>query len=76
MKTMMISLSEKVLEILEEKHIKSGGHNGCRVPELCHQTDSTCQDMRETLRILYKQKRIKIRDGIHGYLIFINNEKK
>gem|GEM_PF-6309124 len=73
---MTISLSEKVLEILEAKRIKSGGHNGCYIPELCRQTESTFQEIRKILRVLYKEKTITVRDGGHGFLIFINHGKR
>jgi len=63
-------LESFIIEILAEKKRISSGHCGVYVVDLIRQTESTFTEVKECLKKLKKDKKIKIREGIHGYLIF------
>ncbi len=70
-----MNLQEKILQILEEKHKKSGGHCGTYGVELRDKTGEEWSVIREELKPLFKNNKIKVCDGSKGKLFFLKIEK-
>lgn len=66
-----MEVGETILQILEVKHKSSGGRCGTYLPEIVRRTGLDLQEVKDQLNVLYKQKKIKIRPGAHGRLIFL-----
>lgn len=64
-------MRDKILEILSNKHKKSGGHNGTYIPQICLNLGVEYKDIKNDLNSLYKDGKITIREGAHGNLIFL-----
>lgn len=68
-------MSERIVQIVTEVNEKSGGHNGITIPRLLEMLDKNYDEVKQVLRDLYKEKKIIVRDGIRGKLIFLNKRK-
>jgi hypothetical protein len=55
-----------MLEVIKKKHLDSGGHCGLKVTDF----KGDINQVKKNLNKLYKEKKITIREGIHGKLIF------
>ena len=72
----MENLENEVIKILIHKHKISGGHNGTYAVSILTQLQIEYASLRKILNKLYKEKKIIIRDGSKGKLIFPNVKKK
>ena len=72
----MENLENEVIKILIHKHKISGGHNGTYAVSILNQLQVEYSSLRKILNKLYKEKKIIIRDGSKGNLIFPNVKKK
>lgn len=72
----MEDIEGEVLKILIHKHRISGGHNGTYIVKLKTQLQIYYDSLRKVLNKMYKEKKIIIRDGSKGKLIFPNVKKK
>ena len=72
----MENLENEVIKILIHKHKISGGHNGTYPVSILTQLQIEYASLRKILNKLYKEKKIIIRDGSKGKLIFPNVKKK
>lgn len=72
----MENLENEVIKILLHKHKISGGHNGTYAVNIFNQLQVEYASIRKILNKLYKEKKIIIRDGSKGKLIFPNVKKK
>lgn len=63
-------LTDKITDILQERSKKSGGHNGSYIPELLFRLNIKYAEVKEPLNQLFKEKKITIRSGSQGKLIF------
>lgn len=70
-----ISLSDKILKILEEKYESSGGHCGVYGAELVNLLSTEWKEVRNAIKPLYKDKKIKVSPGSRGNLFLINRQK-
>ncbi|MFL1896826.1 hypothetical protein ACJRPK_14055 [Aquimarina sp. 2-A2] len=68
---MDIDSTKLILQALKAKSDTSGGHCGTYLVNLSHSTSIELKELKKALNELYKNKEIKIREGIHGKLIFI-----
>lgn len=66
----------KVVEIIEEKHIKSNGCCGTYYNYFITTILLSKQELEKIITILVKNKKVVIREGIHGKMIFSTNNKK
>jgi hypothetical protein len=64
------NLKERVLNLLEEYHRKTGGKCGLSFVNICIELSVSNEIIKPILNYLYKQKVILIREGINGKLIF------
>lgn len=71
-----MNLQDKILQILEEKHKKSGGHCGTYGVELRDMTGEDWQAVRNELKVLYTENKIEVRDGSKGKLFFLKKENR
>jgi hypothetical protein len=62
-------MKEKVLQLLIDKHIKSGGHNGYYLPKLISDAESNYNEVRKAISEIHKDGLLKTADGAHGVLI-------
>ena len=69
-------LKEKVMNIIIEKYKISGGHNGCYPSRMKNELKVEYPQLREALNQLFKDKKIIIKDGSQGQLIFPNIRRK
>ena len=65
-------MEEQVLQQIEEAHNKSKGKCGITIPSIQNNLDLSYKTLRPILEKLYREKKIIIRDGINGKLIFKN----
>lgn len=65
--------SPQIQILLEEYAKQTGGHCGLTVAELHHRSGLPLSKVKVQLGGLHKEKLIRVRDGIHGKLIFLNN---
>lgn len=63
-----------ILELIHEKHKRSNGHCGLSIQELSRQSGISLAKVKEELRQLHKDGKIRVRDGAQGKLIFPTNE--
>lgn len=68
-------MKEKILEILQAKHELSGGNCGTYIPSVLEILNLEYKDMKNELNSLYLEKKIEIREGAHGQLLFLKVEK-
>lgn len=61
-----------ILEAITEVHEKSGGKNGIYIPKISEKTGLDWLETRKQLTVLYKNKTIRIQDGINGKLVCLN----
>lgn len=67
---------EQVLEIIENKHSESGGSCGCDIPGIMLKVNLDYENIKPILNELFTQKVIRVRKGINGNLIFINDKNR
>lgn len=65
-------MEDKVWETIMEKHTASGGHNGSYAARIKNQLNIPYSELRKILNRLYKEKKIILKDGSQGKLIFPN----
>ncbi len=63
----------QVIEIITNKHLSSGGNCGLTITQIRSQLNCDLQELKKVLNELFKDNQIKIKDGIHGKLILMNN---
>lgn len=73
---MKISLSDEILKILEEKYESSGGHCGVYGAELVNRLHIEWKEIRNAMKSLYKNEKIRVSEGSKGKLFLINREKR
>jgi hypothetical protein len=59
-----------VLEAIEQNALKSDNKTGIYAPKICELTTLDWFDVKKELNRLYAEKKITIRQGINGKLIF------
>lgn len=64
-----------ILELIKKKHEISGGHNGYSLNRLCEDSGLSKQEIREAIKELRKQGKVKIREGINQNLVFYEQSK-
>lgn len=70
------TLTQKILQVLEEKYQKSGGHCGTYAVDLVNGLNHSWQEIREAMKPLYTENKIVVKPGQKGNLFFINREKR
>lgn len=65
-----MELKNRLLEVIKEKHQRSGGKCGTKPVEIAMQLKLEYSETKEILRILHKEKKIQIREGVNTYLLF------
>lgn len=68
-------LKGKVMNIIIEKYKVSGGHNGCYPSRMKNELKVEYPELREVLNQLFKEKKIILKDGSQGKLVFPNVKK-
>lgn len=68
-------ITDKITTLLQEKSTKSGGHCGTYLPELLLGLKIKHEEIKEPLNQLFKEKKITIRPGSQGKLIFLGKPK-
>jgi hypothetical protein len=63
-------LKSKILQLIEENHVRSGGHCGLSSVKLCEVLQVDYPELKESLNELYEEKLFKVRDGANGLLLF------
>lgn len=63
-------LKSKILKLIEENHVKSGGHCGISPVKLCQALKVDYPELKGSLNELYEEKLFKVRDGANGFLLF------
>ena len=66
--------TEKVLQCLREKKIKSGGHCGSYFIEVRNKTGFSTQELKNILNQLFIDQKISVKPGFHGKLIFLKEK--
>jgi hypothetical protein len=67
----MEELEKKVLEIVNEKHIKSGGNNGNLFYEFDEVLQLPLEERNALLQKMHNEHKIVIREGQNGRLIML-----
>ncbi len=73
---MKTSLSDEILKILEEKYESSGGHCGVYGAELVNRLRIEWKEIRNAIKPLYRDNKIRVSEGSKGKLFLINREKR
>lgn len=68
-------MENEVWRLIIEKHKTSGGHNGSYASGLKNQLNIPYSELRKILNKLWKEKKITLRDGSQGKLIFPKKTK-
>lgn len=63
-------LNLRILEIIGQANNSSGGKCGITPAKICLELDMEYKDVKESLNELFESEKIKVRDGINGYLLF------
>ena len=58
------------MKIVEEKHINTNGMCGISIPKIMISLNKEAKVVKESLLKLWKEKKIIIREGVNGKLIF------
>jgi len=66
-------MRSQTIEIITNKHLSSGGHCGLTINQIRNQLNCDMNELKQVMNELFKDNQIKIKDGIHGKLIFFNN---
>ncbi len=66
--------SPQLLEIIQENSNKTDNKCGLLAVHLNQRSGIAMPEIKEQLNQLFVAGKIKVRDGIHGKLIFINNK--
>lgn len=64
-------LKTRIVEILTEKKIKSGGHNGTYLVEIRDKTGAEIAEIKTVLNELYREKKIRKAQGSRGVLVLL-----
>lgn len=64
------SMEEKILEIVNEVHVKSAGKCGISAVKICEKLGVDYSEIKKPLNHLYDNDLIKVREGINSHLIF------
>lgn len=64
-------MQEKILELLREKFKTTNG--GCAIVELMEKLELSKLELETHLRELYKEKKIKVRQGVNYKIIYEKN---
>lgn len=67
---------DRIIQEVDLIHEKTKGHNGVLVYRLMGILKFTLEELKPYLRKLQKEKKIIIRDGIHGFMVFKNLKNK
>lgn len=72
------TIQNSILDLIYNKYIKSGGHNGCYLVEIKNSLNLTSSELLEALNSLKISNQVIEKQGHHGILIFYNstNEKR
>lgn len=62
------------MKIIEENHIRTNGMCGTSIPQVMILLNKEASAIKESLLKLWKEKKVIIREGINGKLIFKNNK--
>lgn len=65
----------QILTLLQEYSERTGHHCGLTVPQLMNRSGLPLAKVKVQLGTLYTEGKIKVREGIHGKLIFINQNQ-
>lgn len=71
----MEELEEKVLEIVKEKHLKSGGNNGNTFGEFDSVLNMPGQNRNAFLERMVAEKKLVIREGSNQRMIMLPDRK-
>lgn len=63
-------LCEKILNIINDNHNKTGGYSGLKPVELKLKLNIEYRQIRDVLNWLYENNKIKVRKGINSHLLF------
>jgi hypothetical protein len=66
----MSELDIEILKCIEDYHNKTNGNCGLGVNDILQQLEIPFIDIKKSLNSLYKLKKIKVKKGINGNLIF------
>lgn len=67
----MKEIEEQILEIVREKHLKSGGNNGNGFGDFDHILKMSIDDRNAFIQKMESEKKISIRDGSNARMIMM-----
>ena len=63
-------MKHRIIELINKKHEESNGSSGISLVDLISILNTTFSELKTTLSEMHKEKKIKVRKGINGFLIF------
>jgi len=63
-------MKQKIIDLLNKKHEESNGSCGINLVDLISILNINYSELKMTLSEMNKEKKIKVRKGINGFLIF------
>lgn len=63
-------MQQQIIDLLNKKHEESNGSSGFKITDLMQILNTDFKDLKTALSKLHKEKKIKVRKGINGFLIF------
>lgn len=63
-------MKHRIIELINKKHEESNGSSGISLVDLISILNTNFTELKNTLSEMHKEKTIKVRKGINGFLIF------
>ncbi len=67
---MDVDLANGILNAIDAKHLKTGGHSGLKPVELIDLTGRPYMEISRCLNRLYEENKFKVRRGVNCHLLF------
>ena len=61
---------EEILKIIKNNAIATGNLSGISLVQISNRAQISIQETKQILNHVYAEKKIRIREGIHGKLVF------
>lgn len=65
-----LKIYQQIIDLLNKKHEESNGSCGINLVDLISILNINYSELKTTLSEMHKEKTIKVRKGINGFLIF------
>lgn len=62
-------MQQQIIDFVNKKHEESGGSCGTYLVELKNQLQISYDDLKKILSEMHKEKKIRVRKGINGFMI-------